>query len=96
VLTTARDRKLIDDSEFLRLLYKFTGENVDIEEMLRRGQAAPVPDIVEQDSNPAVSDGASDSSPREGGGKAGDGGTADPHKYPSAAKGDKSKGVKKV
>ncbi len=37
VLTTTRDRNLIDDSEFLRLLYKFTGESIDVEEMLKRG-----------------------------------------------------------
>jgi len=38
VLTSIRDRNLIDNSEFLRLLYKFTGETVDIEDMLARGK----------------------------------------------------------
>ncbi len=80
VLTTTRDRSLIDDSEFLRLLYKFTGENIDIEEMLRRGAAAP--HTLPPDDSPQ-NDGASTD------------GTPDPHNYPPAAKGDKSKGVKK-
>jgi hypothetical protein len=35
-----RDRGLIDDAELLRMLYRFTGETVDIEEMLERGKAA--------------------------------------------------------
>ena len=41
VLQTARDRGLIDDAELLRLLYRFCGESVDVEEMLARGKAAP-------------------------------------------------------
>jgi hypothetical protein len=44
VLTELRGRGLIDDSEFLRLVYRFCGETVDVEEMLRRGKeegAAP-------------------------------------------------------
>ena len=40
VLTELRDRHLIDNGEFLRLVYRFTGESVDIEEMLARGRAA--------------------------------------------------------
>lgn len=40
VLRAARDRGLIDDAEFLRLLYRFSGESVDVEEMLARGKAA--------------------------------------------------------
>ena len=40
VLAGARDRGLIDDAEFLRLLYRFCGESVDVEEMLTRGRAA--------------------------------------------------------
>ena len=40
VLREARDRGLIDDAEFLRLLYRFCGESVDVEEMLARGAAA--------------------------------------------------------
>ncbi len=35
-----RDRGLIDDAEHLRLLYRFCGESVDIEEMLARGKSA--------------------------------------------------------
>lgn len=40
VLTELRDRQLIDNAEFLRLVYRFTGESVDIEDMLARGRAA--------------------------------------------------------
>lgn len=34
-----RDRGLIDDAELLRLVYRFCGETVDIEELLKRGRA---------------------------------------------------------
>jgi hypothetical protein len=40
VLGEVRDRGLIDDAEFLRLIYRFCGESVDTEEMLARGRAA--------------------------------------------------------
>ncbi|NMC80536.1 MAG: hypothetical protein GYA59_14335, partial [Chloroflexi bacterium] len=40
-LANLRDRGLIDDAEFLRLLYRFAGESVDVAEMLTRGRAAP-------------------------------------------------------
>jgi len=47
VVRDARDRGLIDDAEYLRLLYRFCGESINIEEMLARGRAAgqrePVP-----------------------------------------------------
>jgi hypothetical protein len=43
VLQNARDRALIDDSEYLRLLYRFSGESVDVPEMLARGKAAGFP-----------------------------------------------------
>lgn len=33
-----RDRGLIDDAELLRLVYRFCGETVDIEELLKRGR----------------------------------------------------------
>ena len=33
-----RDRKLIDDAELLRLAYRFAGEVVDVEAMLRRAR----------------------------------------------------------
>jgi hypothetical protein len=42
-----RDRNLIDDAELLRLAYRFSGEVVDVEEMLRRAAAnkpAPAPE----------------------------------------------------
>ena len=80
VLTTLRDRNLIDDSEFLRLLYKFTGESVDIEEMLARGSISLPPVKPPQD------DGASNDGVKEP--------VIDPHALPSQAKGDKSKEVK--
>ena len=35
-----RNRGLIDDAEFLRLVYRFTGEMVDVEAMLERGEKA--------------------------------------------------------
>jgi hypothetical protein len=40
VLQDLRDRGLIDDAELLRLVYRFCGENQDVEEMLQRGKAA--------------------------------------------------------
>jgi len=43
VLQNARDRALIDDSEYLRLLYRFSGESVEVPEMLARGKAAGFP-----------------------------------------------------
>lgn len=33
-----RDRGLIDDAEFLRLVYRFTGESVNVPDLLARGQ----------------------------------------------------------
>ncbi len=41
-LYTLRDRGLIDDAELLRLVYRFCGESVNVEEMLSRGRQAPV------------------------------------------------------
>jgi hypothetical protein len=44
VLSETRSRGLIDDAEFLRLVYRFSGEAVNVEEMLARGSAAaPAP-----------------------------------------------------
>lgn len=44
VLNETRGRGLIDDAEFLRLVYRFSGEAVNVEEMLARGMAAgPAP-----------------------------------------------------
>jgi len=42
VLTGLRDRGLIDDAELLRLVYRFCGENADIEELLARGRTAGI------------------------------------------------------
>lgn len=42
-LYALRDRGLIDDAELLRLVYRFCGESVNVEEMLARGRLAPVP-----------------------------------------------------
>ena len=38
-----RDRMLIDDEELLRIAYRFAGEVVDIDEILRRGSIADPP-----------------------------------------------------
>jgi len=52
VLTQLRDRCLIDDAELLRLAYKFTGESVDIENMLARGKnASALPGGLAVDAN---------------------------------------------
>ncbi len=40
VAVELRDRKLIDDAEFLRLVYRFTGESVNIPDLLARGEKA--------------------------------------------------------
>jgi hypothetical protein len=42
-----RDRELIDDTEFLRLFYKFTGEegHVDIDDLLEKGKDAGPPKV---------------------------------------------------
>jgi hypothetical protein len=48
-----RDRGLIDDQELMRIAYRFAGEVVDIEEMLKRGEKAPPPKITgEQPGGP--------------------------------------------
>ena len=39
VLSGLRDRSLIDNSEFLRLIYRFCGESSDVEEMLAKAKA---------------------------------------------------------
>ena len=41
-LYALRDRGLIDDAELLRLVYRFCGESVNVEDMLARGRQAPV------------------------------------------------------
>lgn len=39
-LGKVRNRGLIDDAEYLRLIYRFAGEAVDVEDMLERGEEA--------------------------------------------------------
>jgi hypothetical protein len=46
--TEMRDRGLVDDHELLRVVYKFAGEIGDVEELLKKGGAAP--DVA--DKNP--------------------------------------------
>lgn len=53
VLEQLRGRRLIDDAELLRLIYKFAGEIVDVEEMLERGAAAPAPTMPAAPKTPA-------------------------------------------
>jgi hypothetical protein len=53
VLSELRGRGLIDDSEFLRLVYRFCGETVDVEEMLRRGREAGPTTVTSQPVPPA-------------------------------------------
>jgi hypothetical protein len=43
VFAALRDRAMVDDAELLRIVYRFAGEVIDVEEMLRRGQAAGLP-----------------------------------------------------
>jgi hypothetical protein len=38
-----RDRGLIDDQELMRITYRFAGEVVDLEDLMKRGAAAPPP-----------------------------------------------------
>jgi hypothetical protein len=45
IAKSLRDRSLIDDSEFMRLVYKFAGESGDLEELLQHGAAAPAPKL---------------------------------------------------
>jgi hypothetical protein len=42
-LTNLRDRQVIDDAELLRMMYKFSGEDIEVEAMLARGKKAGVP-----------------------------------------------------
>lgn len=44
-LSNLRDRQLIDDQEFLRLIYRFCGETADVEDMLKRGDKAGPPKL---------------------------------------------------
>ena len=38
-----RDRGLIDDRELMRMAYRFAGEVIDLEDLLKRGEEAPPP-----------------------------------------------------
>jgi hypothetical protein len=42
-LTNLRDRQVIDDAELLRMIYKFSGEDIEVEAMLARGRKAGIP-----------------------------------------------------
>ena len=53
VLCELRDRQLIDNAEFIRLLYRFAGETADAEELLKRGKAAG---ITGQGTRPVIFD----------------------------------------
>jgi hypothetical protein len=55
-LYALRDRGLIDDAELLRLVYRFCGESVNVEEMLARGReagASPEPVVKPAPSRPS-------------------------------------------
>lgn len=64
VLSRLRDRGLIDDAEFLRVLYRFAGEGVDVEDMLARGRAAPP---LQSRGRPAAAPEAPENDPEKGG-----------------------------
>src|SRR3972149_6854823 len=49
-----RDRGLIDDNELLRIAYRFAGEVVDLEDLLKRGSRAPKPETA-NDANKSES-----------------------------------------
>ena len=55
-LVILRDRQMIDDSEFLRLVYRFAGETVEVDEMLARGKAAGPALVPQNNLAPAPSD----------------------------------------
>jgi hypothetical protein len=55
-LYALRDRGLIDDAELLRLVYRFCGESVNVEEMLARGlKAARIEENSDSSTSPAPS-----------------------------------------
>lgn len=43
-----RDRQVIDDAELLRVIYRFAGELIDVEEMLARGKKAGAPVLPQE------------------------------------------------
>jgi hypothetical protein len=48
-----RDRGMIDDSEYLRMVYRFAGEVSDVEDLLEKGKKAPPPMWYGQPAQPA-------------------------------------------
>jgi len=55
VFSALRDRGLIDDPEVLRMVYRFSGESVNITQMLERGKAAPPPKTPEKSPGKSTS-----------------------------------------
>jgi hypothetical protein len=55
-LVVLRDRQMIDDSEFLRLVYRFAGESIEIDEMLARGKVAGPPLVPQNNQAPVTGD----------------------------------------
>jgi len=55
-LVILRDRQMIDDSEFLRLVYRFASESVDVDEMLARGKEAGPSLVSKQAAAAAIAD----------------------------------------
>ena len=62
-----RDRGMIDDTEYLRMVYRFAGEVTDVEEMLKKGAKAPPPKWFGQPAQPAQP-GAGPAGPTQSGG----------------------------
>ena len=50
-----RDRGLIDDAEFLRMVYRFAGETIDVEELLQQGREAAPSAPPQSKKQPSVS-----------------------------------------
>jgi len=58
-LVILRDRQMMDDSEFLRLIYRFMGESVDVDEMLARGKEAGPASLPKVSPSSGPSEGSS-------------------------------------
>jgi NADH dehydrogenase/NADH:ubiquinone oxidoreductase subunit G len=63
---TLRDSGLIDDEELMRIAYRFAGEVVDLEELLKRGAKAPPPVPVDWPEQPPGRPGDIDIDPIRG------------------------------
>jgi hypothetical protein len=65
-----RDRAMVDDAELLRIIYRFSGEVIDVEDMLRRGKAAGLPSLPVNwpITNPLTNPNANRETPSERGG----------------------------